>query len=105
MRAAQTYRLSVWHVEQGAFATTTWKVPDAAWTITGTPGDDGIFGDGNQTVPMHFSGRGGDDTFSGTDGDDWFDGGPGDDSGIMSRGDDTCISVETIRYADCEHVS
>ena len=103
--AAQTYRLSVRHVEQGGFATTTWKVPDAAWTITGTQGDDGIYGDGNQTVPMHFSGRGGDDTFSGTDGDDWFDGGPGDDSGIMSRGDDTCISVETIRYADCEHVS
>jgi hypothetical protein len=53
-----------------------------------------------------FDGLAGDDTFRGSDYDDTFDGGPGQDHSLgMGDGDDTCVSVETIDGADCEHVS
>jgi Ca2+-binding RTX toxin-like protein len=78
-----------------------------AWTVTGTPGDDNLFGDPNSvSSPVTFDGLAGDDTFAGTDGDDTFDGGPGQDHTFgMLDGDDTCISVEVIDGSDCEHVT
>jgi Ca2+-binding RTX toxin-like protein len=77
-----------------------------AWTVTGTPGDDYVGGDWETSSPVTFYGLGGDDTFRGTEGDDVFDGGAGDDTSYgMGAGDDSCISVETIEQADCEHVS
>lgn len=90
------------HIEGAVFVS-----PGTQWTITGTPGDDVVSGDSNITSsPLTFHGLAGDDLFSGTDGDDVFDGGLGQDRSFgMFGGDDTCISVETLDSADCEHVS
>jgi Ca2+-binding RTX toxin-like protein len=101
-----TISLSVSHFENALFAQPSWRTPGTAWTVTGTPGNDSVAGDANQTVPLHFNGLAGDDSFRGTDGNDVFDGGPGNDhSFAMFLGDDTCTSVETIDLADCEHIS
>ncbi len=99
---AHRIRLTVAGLERAVLAT-----PGTAWSVTGTTGDDAVSGDANSTTsPVTFDGLAGDDTFRGTDGDDVFDGGPGNDhSYAMFGGDDTCISVETIDGADCEHVS
>lgn len=96
-----TTRLSVSNLERASLP--GWGT---AWTVTGTSGDDFVGGDANSSSPVNFYGLAGDDTFRGTDGDDLFDGGSGDDHAVgMGAGDDTCISVETIDGADCEHVS
>jgi Ca2+-binding RTX toxin-like protein len=96
-----TTRLSVSDIERASLP--GWGT---AWTVTGTSGDDFVGGDANTSSPVTFFGRGGDDSFRGTEGDDLFDGGSGDDHSYgMGAGDDTCVSVETIDQADCEHVS
>lgn len=94
--------LTVRYVDVGIFV--NWGT---SWTVTGTTGDDMVTGAG---IPggagTTFDGLAGDDTFRGSDYDDTFDGGPGQDHSLgMGDGDDTCVSVETIDGADCEHVS
>jgi Ca2+-binding RTX toxin-like protein len=98
--------LAVTHVESALFASSSATIPDTAWTITGTTGNDAVSGAANQAVPLYFDGLAGDDSFRGTDGDDVFNGGPGNDyTEAMFGGEDTCISVEAIHLSDCEHVS
>jgi Ca2+-binding RTX toxin-like protein len=58
-----------------------------------------------QAKAAYFKGLAGDDHFLGSHGNDVFDGGPGNDSANMWVGDDTCISVEVIDDASCDHVS
>jgi Ca2+-binding RTX toxin-like protein len=95
-------QLSVPHIDQAYLET-----PRTAWSITGTTGDDQVFGDTVSNLSsVSFDALDGDDVFEGTGGDDLFNGGPGNDhSWGMYNGDDTCISVETIDGDDCEHVS
>jgi Ca2+-binding RTX toxin-like protein len=97
-----TIRLTVAHIDQVSLST-----PRTAWTVTGTTGDDSVWGDTNSALSsVSLDGLDGDDVFEGTGGDDRFDGGPGNDhSWGMYGGDDTCISVEIIDGDDCEHVS
>ncbi|MGC4110613.1 MAG: calcium-binding protein [Nocardioides sp.] len=95
-----TTRLSASHLEGGNLP--GWGT---AWSVTGTAGDDSVFGDANTVSPVAFYGLDGDDTFRGSDGDDLFDGGPGNDHSFgMWGGDDTCLSVEARDRDDCEHV-
>jgi Ca2+-binding RTX toxin-like protein len=95
-------RLTVSHIDSAYLET-----PATAWSVTGTTGDDKVYGDTvTDLSSVNFDGLAGDDVLSGTAGDDVFNGGPGDDhSWGMFNGDDTCISVETIDGDDCEHVS
>jgi Ca2+-binding RTX toxin-like protein len=97
-----TTSLSVLHIERAVLAARA-----TAWTVTGTPGDDSVFGDANSvSSPVIFDGLAGDDSFRGTDGDDVFDGGDGQDHSYgMFDGDDTCLRVEVIDGSDCEHVT
>jgi Ca2+-binding RTX toxin-like protein len=97
-----TTSLTVLHIERAVLAARA-----TAWTVTGTPGDDSVFGDANSvSSPVIFDGLAGDDSFRGTDGDDVFDGGDGQDHSYgMFDGDDTCLRVEVIDGSDCEHVT
>jgi len=91
--------LSALYIDRVIFA--TWGT---SWTVTGTAAADVVSGTG--TSSTHFDGLAGNDVFRGSDGDDVFNGGDGQDHSLgMFDGDDTCISVETIDGADCEHVS
>jgi Ca2+-binding RTX toxin-like protein len=87
------------HVEGVTIATR-----GTSWTVTGTPGDDGV-SMGMEVAGSVFNGLAGDDTFNGSDHDDVFNGGPGTDTAQMWDGDDTCISVEKIGSSGCEHIS
>lgn len=91
--------LSVPHIDRAIFATA-----GTSWTVSGTDEADSVSVSG--AAAGSFDGLAGDDTFRGSDGDDVFDGGAGDDHSLgMGDGDDTCVSVETIDGADCEHVT
>ncbi len=87
------------HTEQALLATRA-----TSWIVTGTPGNDAVVLS-QDAAGSTFNGHAGDDYFGGTDGNDTFNGGPGNDSSRMGLGDDTCISVENLDGADCEHVS
>jgi hypothetical protein len=94
-----TIALSVPHIDRAIFGTT-----GTTWTVTGT--DEADFVSVSGAAAGSFDGLAGADTFRGSDGDDVFDGGAGQDHSLgMGDGDDTCVSVETIDDADCEHVS
>jgi Ca2+-binding RTX toxin-like protein len=74
-----------------------------SWRVTGTPAGDEVYGEASSGTSFH--GLSGNDIFSGTAGDDVFNGGPGRDHSIgMYNGNDTCISVEIIDGADCDHI-
>jgi RTX calcium-binding nonapeptide repeat (4 copies) len=98
----QQIELSVAGIEQAFLST-----PRTTWTVTGTTGDDQVWGDTNSSLSsVFFDALEGDDEFEGTSGDDTFDGGLGHDhSAGMYNGDDTCISVEEIDGGDCDHIS
>jgi Ca2+-binding RTX toxin-like protein len=76
----------------------------AAWSVTGTDGDDTV-----NVGSMHestFLGLGGNDSFLGSAFDDTYDGGPGTDRSLgMGAGVDTCRSVELLAPDGCESVS
>jgi Ca2+-binding RTX toxin-like protein len=76
----------------------------AAWSVTGTEGDDTV--DVGSMHQSTFLALGGDDRFLGSAFDDTYDGGAGTDTSLgMGAGVDTCRSVEVFDADDCESVT
>lgn len=76
----------------------------ASWTVYGTPNADEVSAGSMHSIV--FDASAGNDTLLASAGDDTFNGGAGNDHSLaMGVGDDTCISVEVMDGADCEHVT
>jgi Ca2+-binding RTX toxin-like protein len=83
----------------------------AVENVIGTPGNDTIIGDRQQSVIVYpsspqntFAGGGGNDLLSGMTGNDKLLGGPGNDKLLGGKGRDRCIGGPGKDHAkQCEH--
>jgi len=86
------------------FEDATLSTYGTAWSVTGTEAADILGATGTRGTT--FTALGGNDQFMGSSSDDTFLGGAGTDRSLgMGVGDDTCTSVETLDYPDCENIT